>query len=224
MSDPAAWMARAPVTRVELGVPAGGAAGVTAVARDGIGLATVMASRGASAALTDRVQARFGVSLPAGARREVAGPVSFVGIGPGAWLAMSEGGGNGFAGTLQEDLAPLAAVADQSDGYVLIGLDGPKVREALGKLVPIDLHARDFRVSDAASTVAAHIGVTLWRRADRPDGAAAFDLVLFRSMARSFWHALAEAGAEFGFAGGAARQPAGLPSTWISSFTHILKP
>jgi len=52
-----------------------------------------------------------------------------------------------------------------------------------------------------ASTVAAHIGVTLWRLPDEAQEAAVFEVLMFRSLARSFWHALAEAAGEHGFSG-----------------------
>jgi sarcosine oxidase subunit gamma len=114
-------------------------------------------------------------------------------------LAIAERGGNEFAATLMRDLDGVASVADQSDGYVLIRLSGDRVRDALAKLIPIDVHPRAFAVGDAASTVAALIGVTLWRLADESN-APVFEVVLFRSLARSFWHALAGAGAQYGVA------------------------
>ena len=75
------------------------------------------------------------------------------------------------------------------------------MRDALAKLIPIDVHPRAFEVGDVASTVASHIGVTLWRVADQPDAAPVFEIIMFRSLARSFWHALTEAAAEYGFEG-----------------------
>jgi sarcosine oxidase subunit gamma len=81
-------------------------------------------------------------------------------------LAVAERGGSEFAATLMKDLNGVASVADQSDAYVLIRLSGERVRDALAKLIPIDIHPRAFTVGDAATTVAALIGVTLWRLAD----------------------------------------------------------
>jgi sarcosine oxidase subunit gamma len=176
------------------------APGVTAVVRDGFGLATVLARRGSSQALVQRARERYGMELPTGPKLAAASGVAFAGTGPDAWLAMAERGGNGFAAKLMSDLQGVASVSDQSDGYVLIRLTGARVRDALSKLVPIDLHPRAFKAGDVASTVASHIGVTLWRPADQPDAAPVFEVVMFRSLARSFWHALADAAAEYGFA------------------------
>jgi sarcosine oxidase subunit gamma len=97
----------------------------------------------------------------------------------------------------------VASVSDQSDGYTLIRLSGACVRDTLAKLIPIDVHARAFQAGQVASTVAAHIGVTLWRLPDESDQAPVFELLMFRSLTRSFWHALAEAAAEHGFTGSA---------------------
>src|SRR5262249_16681141 len=55
-----------------------------------------------------------------------------------------------------------------SHGRTLFALTGSRVREALAKGVPIDLHASVFRPGDAASTLVAHIPVNLWQVAHRP--------------------------------------------------------
>jgi sarcosine oxidase gamma subunit len=49
-----------------------------------------------------------------------------------------------------------------------------------------------------ASTVASHIGITLWRLDDAADATPVFEVAVFRSLAGSFWHALAQSAAEFG--------------------------
>lgn len=206
MSDPGAFAPRSPL---EGAMPSSGlltssaalvsAAGVEAVVRDGLGLATILERRRSTDGLPQRVRERFGLELPTGPRRSAASGTAFVGTGPGAWLAIGERGGNEFAATLMRDLDGVASVADQSDGYVLIRLSGDRVRDALAKLIPINVHPRAFAVGDAASTVAALIGVTLWRLADESN-APVFEVVLFRSLARSFWHALAGAGAQYGVA------------------------
>ncbi len=175
--------------------------GVTASILDGFGIAAVMARKGASDALRQRVRELFGVELPRGPRRSAAPGVVFTGTGPGAWLALVEGEGNDFSARLMEQLDGVASVSDQSDGYTLIRLSGACVRETLAKLIPIDVHPQAFKVGDAASTVASHIGVTVWRLPDDSNSAPVFEVLLFRSLTRSFRHALAEAAAEYGFAG-----------------------
>jgi methylglutamate dehydrogenase subunit D len=174
--------------------------GIVISDRDGLGLAMVLARNGATAALKERMQERFGVELPLGPYRAAAGDFALAGIGPDAWLATFERGGNDLAVSLRQAVGSLASVSDQSDGYTVLRLAGPKVRDTLCKLVPIDVHPRVFRVGAVAVTVAAHMGATLWRLEDHTDGSPVFEIAVFRSMTASFWHALSESAAEFGLA------------------------
>ena len=106
MSDTATFAARSPLAEAlssgEGHGAAGGNAGVTAVIRDGNGLATVMARSGASDALNQRIRERFGIDLPQGPHRSAATGVAFVGMGPGSWLALAERDGNDFAAKAHE--------------------------------------------------------------------------------------------------------------------------
>ena len=174
--------------------------GVIATDRDGLGLATVLVRKGRADALSQRVRDLFGIQLAQGPRLIGAGDLAFAGTGPGAWLAIRESGGNAFASSLRDAIGDLASVSDQSDGYAVLRLSGPKLRETLAKIVPIDVHQRAFAPGDVASTVASHMGATLWRLQDAGDGSPVFELAVFRSLAVSFWHALSEAAAEFGLA------------------------
>jgi sarcosine oxidase subunit gamma len=81
---------------------------------------------------------------------------------------------------------------DQSDAYAVLRLEGPLLRETLAKLVPLDLHARAFKVGDVAATLAAQMGALLWRLEDDAGGQPKFELAVARSMAESFWHELAQ--------------------------------
>jgi methylglutamate dehydrogenase subunit D len=172
--------------------------GVVARERESLGLATVLVRKGCDDALAQRVRQRFQIELPRRPERRAAKDVAFIATGPGAWLATHEHAGNQFALMLSEGLRDLAAVADQTDGYVVLRLSGPRVRDALVKLVPIDLHPRAFAVNDAVATLVAHMGITLWRLEDDAAGSAVFELAVFRSLAASLWHALEESATEFG--------------------------
>jgi heterotetrameric sarcosine oxidase gamma subunit len=191
-----AFTPRAPFSGLAVTSSAG--RGVVATDRDGLGLATVAARKGQVLALTQCVRERFGIVLPGGPYRRAEGGVAFAGTGPEIWLATKEMGGNDFAATLREEIGAMAAVSDQSDGYAVLRLTGAKLRDTLAKLVPIDVHSRAFKPGDVASTVASHIGATLWRLEDGRDGAPVFEIAVFRSLAGSFWHALSESAAEFG--------------------------
>jgi len=182
----------------DLASSATGLSAVTVTEWDGLGIATVLARTGQRAALGARWREHFASDLPQGPRWVESGDVCVVGTGPGAWLAIARQGGNGFAAALRAKLAAVASVIDQSDGYGVLHLAGPKARATLEKLVPIDVHERAFAVGAAAGTVAAHIGTLLWRLADDEDGEPVFGIAVPRSMAGSFWHALDACGGEFG--------------------------
>lgn len=81
------------------------------------------------------------------------------------------------------DLSGLAAVTDQSGGWVSLSLQGPFAVDALARYVPMDLRLAAFPVGTAARTPLYHMSMVLLRVAE--DG---FRLMLFRSMARTAWH------------------------------------
>lgn len=195
MAD-AALIPSAPFSGWAHSIGAGG--GIIATDRDGLGLATVAVRKAQGPALTQHVKECFGLLLPVGPHRAAAAGVAFAGTGPGVWLATQEKGGNEFAAALEEKIGAVAAVTDQSDGYAVLRLAGPKVRDALAKIIPLDVHPAAFKSGDVASTVASHMGVTLWRLEDAADGSPVFEFAVFRSLAGSFWHALSLSAAEFG--------------------------
>lgn len=112
-------------------------------------------------------------------------------LGPNAWLVVSEDAApDVFA------LVPQGAgtIVDVSHGRAALRLSGPDVRAALAKGCMLDLHPREFPVDRCAQTAIAKIPVILDHV--EPD---VFDLYCPRSYARSFWHWLTEACAEYGY-------------------------
>jgi methylglutamate dehydrogenase subunit D len=172
--------------------------GVRAAPRDELAISTVLVRRGCLAQLTQHIRERFGMELPQGHRRAAAGVVALAGIGPHAWLATSEEHGHGFAALLKEAVGDAASVADQSSGYAILRMSGPNLRETLAKILPLDLHPCSFAPGDVASTLASHVGATLWRLEDIDD-LPVFEIAVFRSLAGSFWQTLTASAAEFGF-------------------------
>jgi methylglutamate dehydrogenase subunit D len=172
-------------------LPQQGALGVSVIERDGMGLATIQVRKDAMIELGRRVRQRYGIELPLRPSRATSGEIGFAGTAPGAWLATHESGGNPFAASLVDSLGDVAAVTDQSDGLGVLRLAGPRVRDLLSRLVPVDVHARSFAIGDVAATISGHIAVTLWRAADEGDQPA-FEIALARSFAASFARMLAE--------------------------------
>jgi len=76
-----------------------------------------------------------------------------------------------------------AAVTDQSDGWAVLAISGPKAADTLMRLVPIDLRAVAFPVGRAVRVPLNHLNSVLLRTEDY-----AFELWVFRSMARTAWH------------------------------------
>lgn len=164
------------------------------------GLATVHARKGGSAPLVARIREHFNIQLPSGPSHVASGDIAFVGTGPGAWLAVQRSVGNSLAQTLVKSVGRLASVVDQTGGYAVLNLSGPRVRDALSKVIPVDIRPQSFVVGDAASTVAAHIGAMMWRLNDDSAGLPVFEIAVFRSLAESFWRALSSSLAEYGVA------------------------
>jgi methylglutamate dehydrogenase subunit D len=184
-----------------LPAPSAPGRGVIAADRDGLAIARVAARKGRSVALAQRVRERFGIEIPQGPRRVEANGLAFVGVGVETWLAVSEAtsGADGFAASMRQVVDDFATVSDQIGSYAILRLTGPRVRDALAKFVPLDLHARVFDPGCAAATIASHIPLTLWRLNDGPDGVPIFEVAAPRSYAASFWHVVTESSAEFGF-------------------------
>jgi sarcosine oxidase subunit gamma len=174
---------------------AAGVSGVIATAREGLGIASLIAGDDGTGALAEAVKARFGLDLPMTPLAAMSDTHSLVWTGPGQWLLVAASRA-GFAENLAA-LSDVAAVAEQSDGRAVLRLSGPMVRRALAKGCMIDLHSAAFPKGMTALTSIAYIGVQLWRAADGPDGSV-FEIMVPRSMAGSFWSWLSASAAEFG--------------------------
>lgn len=86
------------------------------------------------------------------------------------------------------DFGDAAATTDQSDGWTILTLSGPLARDTLARLVPLDLRDAAFPVGAVARSGLNHMALILTRTAE-----ASYEIMTFRSMARTAWHELAEA-------------------------------
>jgi sarcosine oxidase subunit gamma len=174
----------------------GGKPGVTIEERTGLGLATVAARRVEAEALKQAVASAYGVELPDRSRAVHGKSVSFVGYGPGQWLAVSETfASETLARELGERLRGLASISDQSGGRTVLRVSGPRARAVLAKGLPIDLHPRAFEPGSAATSTISLMGVQIWQVDETPS----YDLAIFRSVSASFWHWLTASAGEFGY-------------------------
>jgi sarcosine oxidase subunit gamma len=76
-----------------------------------------------------------------------------------------------------------AAVTDQSDGWAVLAVSGAGASDVLARWVPIDLRLAAFPVGRAIRTQLNHMNVVILRVGDH-----AFEIMVFRSMARTAWH------------------------------------
>lgn len=88
-----------------------------------------------------------------------------------------------LTGVACPDMAGAAAVTDQTGGWVTLALEGPEAAAALMRYVPMDLSLAAFPVGMAVRTPFYHMAMVLMRVSDQ-----GFQLMLFRSMARTGWH------------------------------------
>lgn len=90
-----------------------------------------------------------------------------------------------YIGAPCPDLGDLAAVTDQSGGWVTLSLSGPAAVETLARYVPLDLRLSAFPVGGAARSQLFHAPLCLMRLSED-----VFHIMTFRSMARTAWHEL----------------------------------
>lgn len=118
--------------------------------------------------------------------------------GPNTWMIIAGDRESGRAygellALLQKAVGNLAAVVDQSHGRCCLRLSGARARQVMAKNTAIDLHPRAFEPGRCALTSVAHMNATLVQVDDTPT----YDLIVARSLARSFVHAIEQACAEF---------------------------
>lgn len=135
--------------------------GVRITLLSGMGLASLAAAPGTGLA-------HEGAPLPARPAAMTGGGITFIGMGPSRWLALARESGPVLEERLAQAFSGRAAVADQSDGFLLLALEGPAMAALWEKTVPIDMDAGVFGPGAAATTVAAGIGLTLWRPGEAP--------------------------------------------------------
>jgi len=76
-----------------------------------------------------------------------------------------------------------AALTDQSDGWAVLALSGVGAADVLARLVPLDLRLSAFPVGQAVRSGLNHMNAVILRTGDY-----AFEVMVFRSMARTAWH------------------------------------
>ena len=140
-------------------------------------ITSVMPYAGREAAASDALKALIGADFPAPNRatgREGA-RVVWTGAGQAMVLGMVPDG----------SLAQHAALTDQSDAWAVFLLKGQGVEDVLARLAPLDLNPGVFKRGHAARSLSGHMSAVFAKV-----GADAFEIMVFRSMARTAVHEL----------------------------------
>ena len=151
---------------------------VTLTETDPGAITSVSPLRGREGAVSDALKAQIGAAWPKPGRST------------GKQGARAVWSGLDQALVLGPVLAPIAgaAMTDQSDAWACVCLDGTGARDVLARLTPFDLRPAQFKQGHAARTELAHMSVVLIRT-----GAERYEIMGFRSMAKTLVHDLGEA-------------------------------
>jgi sarcosine oxidase subunit gamma len=128
---------------------------------------------------------RFGLELPAPGTWVEAGGLLALSLAPDQFELQREGSRDVHA-ELAPALGAHGGLIGLSGARAIFRLGGANVREALSRLLPIDLHPRAFAPNRVAATIGAHIPLHLLQR----DAAPIYHLACPRSYAASLRHAL----------------------------------
>lgn len=111
---------------------------------------------------------------------------------PGRWTVISTE--PALAEALARAVGGNGTVVDLSHGRTVLRIDGEKSRRVLSKLFAVDFGPDAFPLEKGLATRHHEILAQI-QRVD----ADAFDVIVFRSYARSFWHGLTRASEEVGY-------------------------
>lgn len=78
-----------------------------------------------------------------------------------------------------------AAITDQSDAWATVRISGPQVEDVMARLTPVDMRLNHYAVGSTCRTEVMHMSASVTRVAED-----AFDIMVFRSMARTLVHDL----------------------------------
>lgn len=156
----------------------------------------VIARKGKAAETLAVLSEYFAHEVSDAPRRVAHGQSCVFGTGPGRWrvIMRAEGAAQRLA-ALFSRLADVATAIEDGDGFFLLELSGPKMRQTLAKGVPVDLHPSVFPVASAVETQAALIPLHL----ALIDEAPVFECLSAASTAGSLWSWLSACAAEFGY-------------------------
>lgn len=138
-------------------------------------ITSVAPLKGQAAAISQSLEAGVGLGLPPVGRWEAGNDATLVWAGLDQWFLLGP----------KPPALPGAAITDQSDAWACATLAGPRARDVLARLAPIDLRDGAFAPGHAARTMLGHMACVLLRLEDERYG-----IMVFRSMAGTAAHEL----------------------------------
>lgn len=134
-----------------------------------------------------------GLKVPAAPLSATKEGIAIIPTGPGRWLIDSDADG------LEEKLrrainSKAGAVTGLTHGRVVISIAGKKASWVLASGIALNFDPAAFLINSAQVSHHHEIGLTIHRT-----GEQSFDLYVFTSYARGFWHWITRASAEVGY-------------------------
>ena len=167
--------------------------GVVLFERFGLSIAEVVAWKSGESKCRAAIKAASGLTLKTAPGSGTTKPATAAfNIAPARWLVSGEDAQ--LAAKLAEAVGDNGSVINLSHGRSVLRINGPKSRRVLSKLFAIDFAEEAFAKGDGLSTIHHDFMVQIQRVDDD-----AFDIYVFRSFARSFWHVLCRSSEEVGY-------------------------
>lgn len=170
-----------------------GDAGISLCEVTDFSLLLAMARRGKGAALNQALKTRFGTATAGKPKAVTADEATLVWTAPDQYFVLTPDRGSSLLEQIEEALSDSASVSEQSDSRAWIRISGKRSRDALAKMIAIDLHPSVFRNGDAAATPMSHIPVHLWR-----SQGDVFNILVPSGFAVALWRSILDHSAEYG--------------------------
>ena len=150
----------------------------------GQALVAIATPLGDDKAVNAALKAAYGVEAPASGQ-SVPGKkdTRLISTAPDQCMALFPHAGADGEAVVDKALKGAAYVTEQTDAWVILKIEGPRVRAALARFCPLDLHPDVFAVDQAARTVTEHMSAVILRT-----GADEYLLLSASSSAGSFLH------------------------------------
>ncbi len=142
---------------------------------------------GGDDAMAKALQDAYGTAIPRAGHTSLAndGATRFLGMSSEQMFAVFDHAGAHALDVIAGNLKDAGYYTLQSDNWVALRISGPRSRDALERICPIDLNSAAFPQGKVARTTMEHLGVIIY-----PDDTDSFILLSGSSSAGSFLHAL----------------------------------